>query len=271
MAKSDYDISIDDEFGLCPLVTLEELRQMTKNLPSYSVMGRDGGYCLLNPELKQDENTQLYYTDYFVLGGSDMAPSHYAVEQCIQKYDNIDWARTTGGYDLDIIERMENCYENPLVWQEEIPYEVASKYAILGKIAIEQSSELRNTCEPESRYFSKLIDDDRILWFADNLPMNDHPLLSWGKAHNEPAEFILWDYITTDALELQFQKSDEKFAQEFGEVHVNKYKRQPYFNITEFNRNIRLIAEKRGIERAIEIIQLFREDWEEIVEMKLFK
>lgn len=270
MAKSEYDISIEDEFGLCRLVSLDELRQMSKALPTYSVMGRDGGYTLVDPELKQDEKTKLYYTDYFVCGGGRMAPSHYAVEQCVQKYDEMDWARTTGGYDPDIIIRMEDCYQNPLAWQEEIPYEVASKYAILGKIAIEQSSELRNTCEPESNYFYNLLHYDRVLWFADNLPMNDHPLLSWEKADEEPAEFILWDYITTNILELRFQKIDEKYEDESGHKSLYCKERHPYFDIAEFWRNIQFIVEKRGIERAVEIIQLFREDWEEIVEMKVF-
>ena len=271
MAKSEYDISIDDEFGLCPLVTLDELRRMANESPKYCVMDSNGkSYVEVDPMLLQDEKTKHYYTTYFVHGGSNMASSHFAVEQCIRNYDEMDWARTTGGYDPDIITRMEHCYLNPLVWQDEIPYEIASKYAVLGKVAIEQSSEFRNTCEPDSNYFYDLLHKDRILWFADNLPMNDHPLLSWQMAHEEPAEFILWDYITTNVVDLRIQRSDEEYEKKFGKIFTSAYKLYPYFNISEFLYNIRLIAEKRGIERVIEIIRLFREDWDEIVEMKVF-
>ena len=252
MAYSDYDIPMDVEIdGSVPFVTVDEMRTMVENSRSSCYIG---GLCV-DGELLHDETTGLYYFPFPAEGLSALY-AHMIVEQCIEMFDKIDWPRTTHGYDDEVLERMEKVYQNPLVWLEDVPYEISEKYLIDGRIAVAKSSEIRNTCTNESEYFLNMLLKDRIIWFAEELPMSNHPFLTWQRQEQAPEDFILWDYITTNPWDMRWIRMDEK--------------RTPYFDVGTFANNMDLIAEKCGGKRAAEIVQLLREDWDEIVERKLF-
>lgn len=266
MAYSDYDIPLDVEIeDRVPFVTINEMQQIVKKRRSSSYIGN----LRVDGELLYDEATGLFYFP-FPAEGLGALYSHMIVEQCIEKFEQIDWPRTTGGYDDVVLEKMEEVYQNPLVWLEEVPSEISDKYIVEGRIAVAKSSEIRNTCMNESHIFLNMLLEDRIIWFANELPMSNHPFLTWQRQEQAPEDFILWDYITTDPWDMRFIRLDEKYEIKKGKKKKPWREYHPYFDVGTFNKNLNLIAEKCGGKRAAEIVLLLREDWDEIVERKLF-
>lgn len=238
-----YDIPL--EATNVPYVTIDEMREILKGKEN---AWEEEGYV----GLRKDGKTGLLYTDYFSWYSPELLYSHLLVEQMMQEPENIDWKRVTNGYDAMIIEYLERVFRNPLVWMETAD-ELDAKYVVVGKVAQAMSCEERNTCEPYDTFFGK-IHQDRLLWFADALPT----VQDLTRAHYKSEDCILWYMISEDTFYAR------KISPQF-------YKGPVHFNTDEFRRNIGFIAQKRGPQRAAELVRLFRQDWPDIVAMKLFK
>ena len=240
MFEDDYDIPLDD-FDV-PYVSIDEMRNILKERND----DKDIDLCL-------DEQTGLYYTEFFGEELPDLLHAHLLVELMMQQADEIDWARVTDGYKKYLIEFIEHTYRNPLVWQKNAPWDLCDKYVVVGKVAKEMSSAERNTCMPYDMFFTHMFYDERVLWFADHLPT--------GKDSRMPLsplveDFILWNYLI-----------EEKG---YWSLNMFEEEKKPSFIVPTFQRNIKLIAEKRGEAKAAEIVRKFREDWPDIISLKLF-
>ena len=255
---SDYDIPLDD-YGNdnTPYVTIEEMIQLLSlrkkqwDRPQYL-------------ELQFDEQSGLFYTEYLMHDGGDLLQEHLLIEQCLEHLDELDWKRITNGYDFDIVSRIEHLVENPLVWVDEIPYELARQFVVTGRVAVEKSSEERSTCSPYSG-LSLLFYNERLDWFATQLPTSKDVFAEYAY-YSVPKNMILWNLILTD--------EHEKF---FMELHapekIDEYTGRPfwpYCNPNHFRREIERIYNKFGAQKAAQIVRLLREDWQDIKVLKLF-
>lgn len=226
-----YDIPLDDHN--VPYVTIEEMQEIYPNA-----------------KLDVDEQTGLYYTDYFKSFSYSLLLTHFYVELLMEKYDKIDWERVTGGYQKHHIEYIEHIFNNPLVWVDELPRDFPQNIAVVGKIAQEKSSCERNTCIPYDMFFFNMYYNERVLWFADHLPM-EKDFADYNIYH---ADFISWDYLT----------------EEIGCYNLHKDENHIVFDGDTFLRNIQFIAKHRGGAKAAEIVRKFREDWPSIAALKPF-
>lgn len=256
--ESEYDIPLDD-FGIdnTPYVTIEEMKQLLSlrkqqwNNPLYY-------------ELQLDEQSGLYYTEYFVYREGDMLQEHLLIEQCLEHLDELDWKRITNGYDFDIVPHIEHLVENPLVWVDEIPDELARQFVVTGRVAMEKSSEERSTCSPYDQ-LRALFNIERREWFATQLPTCKDVFAEYAY-YGVPKDMILWNLILTDEY--------EKFRVElYAPEKIDKYTGRPfwpYCNPDEFRSNIEGIYDKFGAQKAAQIVRLLREDWQDIQVLKLF-
>ena len=234
----EYEIPLDDVKA--PFVTIEEMEEILKGKTRKD---SSNGW----EELKLDTQTGLYYTTYFENVPHDLVYSHLLVEQMMEMSEQVDWARVTYGYNTNIIELLEDIYRHPLVWMTPDTYEVGGEFVVLGRVAKAMSCEERFTCFPYDMFFNDMRGKVRVLWFADNLPVGD--CVGFDKG------FIRWNLITED--EFARHISDEEAIPEV-------------FNIREFLLSMSWIEEERGGAKAAEIIRKFREDWPDIIAMKLF-
>lgn len=244
---SAYDIPLDD-YGT-PYVTIEEMQELLQS--------RKKPY----EQLLYDKETKSYYTKYGAWGG-DLLQVHFLMEQCLEHLDEIDWLRSTNGYDIDLCERLRHLCANPLVWVDEIPSELTRQFVITGKVAAEKSSEERNTCTPYTNIDSEL-QNQRILWFVDQLPTKE--LVRGDSYYDVPDNMLLWKLILTDPVE---------YARE--NIYANKIDPitgQPfwiYCNAEHLRQVITYITLFRSPLHAAKIVRLLREDWPDIKAMKLF-
>ena len=255
--ESDYDIPLKEFYDDTPYVTIEEMKQLLSsrkkkwNEPLYE-------------ELQLDEQTGLYYTDYFTNKGRDLLQAHLLVEQCLEHLDQLDWKRITNGYDFDIVSYFDDIMENPLVWIDEIPDKIAKKYVVSGRIAEEKSSEERYRCTP---YFGLSINlcNERLKWFVNQLPTSKDVDTEFCY-YNVPKDMILWDKILTNQFEYNlwkyhdFKRLDPDINHEY----------RPFFNPEDFRTEIESIYEQFGPQKAAQIVRLLREDWQDIKVLKLF-
>ncbi len=252
--ESDYDIPLE-EYDT-PFVTIEEMKEL--------LLSRKAKWnkpkCI---ELQLDEDSGLYYTDYFTCEEPDMLQKHLLVEQCLENLDKIDWKYITNGYDFDIVECILHLMKNPLVWVDEIPIKLARQFVVTGRVAMEKSSEERDTCPPYCDLRS-YWHDERIKWFANQLPKSkDLTVDLWVDI---PKDMILWDRITTDPFE---KISADSFAPRKKNPYTGR-EFWAYCNPDEFRRNIERICKMFGAQKAAQIVRLLREDWQDIKVLKLF-
>ena len=253
--ESEYDIPLEDYDT--PYVTIDEMKEL---LSSRKKQWDNDLY----EELQLDEQSGLFYTEYFVHHGGDLLIAHLLVEQCLENLDRLDWKRITNGYDFYVVSRIENLMENPLVWVDEMPDELARKFVVTGRVAVEKSSEERSTCLPYSDFFVTLR-KERLKWFANQLPTpkDIYPEYSY---HNVPQDMILWGVILTDDFEFSlweindFEKKDRLMDREYW----------PYCNPQHFRRELERIYDQFGAQKAAQIVRLLREDWQDIKILKLF-
>ncbi len=255
--ESEYDIPLDD-YGCddTPYVTIEEMKELLLSRKTKWNKGK----CI---ELQLDEKSGLYYTDYFTCEEPDMLQEHLLVEQCLENLDELDWKRITNGYDFDIVERIQHLMENPLVWVEKMPGELIKRFVVTGRVAVEKSSEERDTCPPYCDLRSYWI-NERLKWFANQLPKSKD--LSDNFWVDIPKDMILWDRILTDPFE-------KISADIYAPRKKNPYTGHEYWaycNPDEFRRNIERIYQKFGAQKAAQIVRLLREDWPDIKALKLF-
>lgn len=255
---TNYDIPLDDYgYDDTPYVTIEEMIQL---LSSRKKQWNQPQYY----ELQIDEQSGLYYTDYFVHHGGDMLQEHLLIEQCLEHLDKLDWKRITNGYDFDIVPHIVHLVENPLVWVDEIPDELARNFVVTGRVAVEKSSEERSTCSPynELRF---LFDNERLEWFATQLPTSKDVFAEYAY-YGIPKDMILWNLVLTDEL--------EKFRVElYAPEKINNYTGRPfwpYCNPEHFRHEIERIYSKFGAQKAAQIVRLLRNDWPDIKVLKLF-
>lgn len=241
MAQSEYDIPLNDwGYDNTPYVTIEEMKEiLDKKKTPWGDAYED---------LQLDEQTGLYYTTYFEEYPSDIVYAHWLVERMMEMSEKVDWARVTFGYTTSIIDNLEEIYQHPLVWIEGENHELEDKYLVIGRVAKPMSSEERCTCSPDDTFFIEMMEYERTLWFADNLPI--------APKHSREEGFIRWDLITESVVASHWP--DGRFG-----THL--------LNVNEFRQKIDYIATHRGGAKAAEIIQLFRQDWPEIVALKLFE
>ena len=247
--ESYYDIPLED-YDNTPYVSIEEMKEL------FQARNRNESR---SAELHQDVKSGLYYSDCFVIEEKDMLYEHLMAEQCLEHLDKLDWKRITNGYDFNIVNRIQHLVENPLVWVEEIPNELAQQYVVTGRVAVEKSSEERSTCSPYNDLYI-LLCHERVDWFASKLP-TCKDIHFYSRYYAVPKDMILWDIIMTDdTAELHLGKINPYTGREYW----------AYCNPTEFRRNIERIYNKFGAQKATQIVRLLRDDWKDIKAMKLF-
>lgn len=253
--ESEYDIPLED-YNI-PYVTIDEMKEL---LSLRKNQGDDDQY----EELQFDEESGLYYTKFFVHYSGDLLQEHLLVEQCLEHLEELDWQRITRGYDHDIISRITHIMENPLVWVDEMPDELAEKFVVTGRVAVEKSSEERATCIPYCDLGINL-NKERLNWFANKLPTYKD-LNSPFYAYDFPKDMILWDRILTDPY--------EKFCADlYAPQKSNPFTGHvfwPYCNPVHFRQEIERIHIDFGPQKAAQIVRLLREDWQDIKVLKLF-
>lgn len=251
--ESDYDIPLEDYNT--PYVSIEEMKELFQDRKWSNS---------LSVELQLDDKSGLYYTDCFVIEENDMLYEHLMAEQCLEHLDELDWQRITNGYDFDIVRRIRHLVENPLVWVKEIPNELAQQYVVTGRVAVEKSSEERNTCTPYCDLHI-LFYNERLEWFASKLP-TCKDVDSEYRYYGVPKDMILWDLILTD----EFDKySSELHARRKVDPYTGR-EYWPYCNPDEFRKNIERIYNKFGAQKVAQIVRLLRDDWKDIKALKLF-
>lgn len=227
-----YDIPFEDYD--VPYVTLEQMHELSPNT-----------------KLNKDEQTGLYYTDYFhIYATPNLLCAHYLVELLMEDPKKVDWAKVTHGYSKYDIEYIEHIYTHPLVWVDKLPDKLQKEIVVVGKIAQEKSSYERSCCSPYENFFFNMF-YDRVLWFADNMPTGK----DYGYFSIYHSDFILWNYLTEERSYYDPHEDEEKPI---------------FFKVDIFLRNINYIAEHRGGAKAAELVRLFRQDWPSIVALKLF-
>lgn len=258
--ESEYDIPFDEYgFDHTPYVTKEEMIDLLKE----RAKNTDKKIW----QLEFDKNSGLYYTDYFVCNGG-LLQNHLLAEQMVEHIENgdeLDWLRITNGYDFDIVPRIQHLIENPLVWVDEMPYELTRKYVVTGKVAEEKSSEERSTY---SMYdFVRIgINNERIDWFAKNLPTKNNLPNPDYYYDDVPDDMILWNLLLTDTLDLYFYNLNDYSLED---PHLHR-KLWPFCNPDNFRHEIGRIYTNFGAQKAAQIVRLLREDWQDIVVLKLF-
>lgn len=257
---SDYDIPFD-EYGFddTPYVTKEEMINLLKE----QIKSPDEEIW----QLEFDKNSGLYFTDFFARYGG-MLQEHLLAEQIVEhleKGDKFDWTRITNGYDFYIIPRIQHLIENPLVWVDELPYDLTQKYVVTGKVAEEKSSEERSTFSTYD--FIRIdIERERINWFAKNLPTKkDLPNNAY--AYDDvPDDMILWNLLLTDTLDLFcYNLHNHSLV----DPHLGR-QLWPFCNPETFRDEIGHIYTNFGAQKAAQIVRLLRDDWQDIVVLKLF-
>jgi len=257
---TNYDIPFD-EYGFddTPYVTKDEMIDLLKE----QVKNKNNKIW----QLEFDKNSGLYFTDYFVYHG-DMLQEHLLAEQIVEhmeKGDKFNWVRITNGYDFDIVPHIQHLIENPLVWIDEMPYELSRKYVVTGKVAEEKSSEERSTFSTYD--FIRIgIENERIDWFAKNLPTKNNLFNKDYNYYDVPDDMILWNLLLTSTLDLYFYKSND-YTLDDPYLHRKLW---PFCNPNNFRRKIERIYTKFGAQKAAQIVRLLREDWQDIVVLKLF-
>ena len=251
--ESEFDIPCEYSHRT-PYVTIDEMKKLLRSRI------KNGQIYELH-ELEFDKQSGLYYTNYFSWG-DNLLQLHLLAEQCIINIKMIDWLRTTDSYDTDTMQRILDLMQNPLVWIDDIPDELETKFIVTGRVATEKSSEERYIMSPCNDLFFDWIAARRE-WFANKLPKAmDIPTYS---GYNVPKDMIVWDRLLTDPIK------------KWHSLHLNPDKKYilgnaiwPYCSPLYIRREINSIYDHFGAQKAAQIVRLLREDWQDIKVLKLF-
>ena len=235
--KSDYFHYLEEnfpdeavkEFNRCRL-SIEEMRDLFINRSK-----EPGCHACYNIELIKDELSGLYYTDHDFILCNDLLTNHILAEQLCANKEKVDWKRVTNCYDQDIICKIDETLDAPLIW---LPTEdVGDRCVVVGKVAAELlPPENMPIDEGRSIYFQ--LRDEGLLWFADTLPtIND--IYDTSGYDKMPEGMILWDRL----MQAGFMTLRDRM---------------------EF------IVKNRGYAKAVEIIERFRAAWDDIMMLRLF-
>ena len=167
---------------------------------------------------------------------------HLMVEQLYAQKEQVDWQRVTDGYDYREIEWIRDILTRPLVW---VPIEeVENECVVVGKVAREEPRP-DAICDNDIYSFCWKLEKTGLLWFADTMPVLNDVHQSGRQAYSKiPEDMLLWDRLMCGHL----------------------FKTDPQ----DLQYNIEYIAEHRGAAKAVEIVEKFREDWQDIITLRLF-
>lgn len=237
------------------LVTLKEMRALLQK-DEYKPTGDDANYP---DHLLLDEKTGMYYTDFFRDHRTHMILGHLLAVECME-CENLDWERVTGGYSPYVIARLQNLCLELLHWRD-------------GQL-VEEWSEVY---DPETFFDGFNWEEDRAVWFADNLPCTPYfsyydSLKKLGLDPNFIKEMqkkglvlkdyrgranvsdIYWNILTTDYFDITYEQLDEDDP-----YHLN-FELHPWNKDTCIH-NFIIILEKRGIDVVRKLVERFRYDW----------
>jgi len=245
---------MDEEKQEYQLVTIDEMRELVKS-KTYNIPEGDEKYPL---ELRKDEETGNLYTDYFVDFKDDILISHLLVEQLFASFEEVDWNYVTNNFDPHIIARICSLYRYPLTWMD-IPDEWKGKVIVEGRLCREKYLPARE--DVNIGYFSvDLVTSERALYFANELP-------DFYVGENE--EFLLhktihdWRIFLADFGDIDYYAPNP-------EDPYFKEEAFPIFKRETFIANLTIVRDELGAKKALEIIQLLRDEWKYICKLHLF-
>ena len=264
-SKEEYDdyvkkSSEDSLYGWGDLLSMKELRKLLKQKP-YKPTGENAKYP---DHLLFDEKTGMYYTDFFADYRTHMILANILAEECMQ-CENLDWERVTGGYSPYVIAHFEHVCTHMLEWQK-MDESLANMFVVPGKLALPKSD-----AKYPGETFVDFFDwqEDRAIWFADNLPMvpyrrrkedidYDIKLRNYGileeSRERMRGSLIRWDILTTDYTDIGYHTYDDKdpFC---SSAEVSIWNKSTCFE------NFKIIYEKRGLEILTKVVRQFQKDW----------
>lgn len=234
--RSDYFDGLADNFPEEAVSEYKERRLSIQEMRDILEKGNEHYKTSGKLDLKQNSKTGLYYTEYEFWWRGDLLCNHYMAELLFANHEKVDWELMTDCYDYVLTKQIYDLLSKPLVW---IPTsDINNKFIIpeVDNVATE-------VYPPEHFYF----DDGRygyydqmrikgILWFADHLPTKDS-VYNPGRYDDFPATLHLWDRLT------------------IGGYH-------------DLRTTIEEIRAMRGYKKAIEIVELFREEWDNFVKVR---
>ena len=194
-------------------------------------------------DLEKDAKTGLYYAEVGSLFRQGLLYEHLMVEQLYAQKEHVDWKRVTDGYDYREIEWIRNILTRPLVW---IPAEeIENNCVVVGKVAREEP--MPNAISSFGIYqFCGELEQAGLLCFADTMPvLADVRQFGRQQYKNIPEDMVLWDRLMCGPL---FKSNPRNMLQ-----HID------------------YIAKHHGAAKAIEIVEKFREDWQDIVTLGVFE
>jgi len=194
-----------------------------------------GSHACYHIDLVTDEQSGLYYVDHDFTLCDDLLTNHILAEQLCANRDKVDWKRVSNCYDHDILNKIQEILDAPLVWTP--TEDVGDRCVVVGKVASElYPPENMPIDEDRSIYFQ--LCDEGLLWFADTLPtIND--IYDASSYDNMPEGMILWDRLMQGGFIMLRERME-------------------------------FIVKKRGYAKAVEIIELFRAAWDDIMMLRLF-
>lgn len=218
-------------------LSIEEMRQI------HDQQQKEWGYHTVRDiNLIKDKETGLYYAHVFSMCHQGLLYEHLMLEQLYAQKENVDWQRVTDGYDYREIKWIRDILTHPLVW---VPVEeVENECVVVGKVAREEPRP--DAISDRHIYtFCWELEKKGLLWFADTMPvLNDVHQVGRLEYEKLPEDMVLWDRLICGHL----------------------FKTNP----NNMHRNIEYIAEQRGAAKAVEIVERFREDWQDILTLRLF-
>lgn len=235
--KSDYFHYLEENFPDEAIkefnrcrLSIEEMRELFNNR-----FKEPGCHACYHIDLVTDKQSGLYYVDHDFTLCDDLLTNHILAEQLCANKDKVDWKRVTNCYDHDIFNKIQETLDTPLVWTP--TEDVGDRCVVVGKVAAElYPPENMPIDEERSIYFH--LRDEGLLWFADTLPTTNN-IYDTSKYNKMPEGMILWDRLMQGGF------------------------------ITLRDR-MEFIVKKRGYAKAVEIIELFRAAWDDIMMLRLF-
>ena len=233
------------------LVSIDEMREMAKS----------ENYSLNEDELKFEEwsGNDLKCAIHIEWWKPNLLRDHLLLEECMSR-DDIDWKFTTHTYDFRMIAYLRYLWYNPLVWVP-IPDDFKNKRIIAGRVAEERYVRRDDYLEygtPISQNFGL----EMLNWFVHKMPKFDgSELTDVFEANYVIPDMCLWHYLTTDDSRLRIS------IMQGGAFNLSLLQ---LFSPHIFVHNMKQIAECYGGEKAAEILQLFRKDWQRLFTLKLF-
>ena len=187
-----------------------------------------------NTNLVKDEKTGLYRCEYSFLNNGELLYVHLMAEQLYAIKDEVDWQFVTNNYSYEDIERLTHILSNRLAW---VPAsEVSHQCVVVGKVAREEEPPLDHYDRDVYRFRYDLLQKG-LSWFADELPHGE-------RNSTIPEDMLLWNRLAGGRLFSGWN--------------------------CDLEQNLRWIAENKGASLAADLVERFREDWEDIKTLRLF-